>query len=188
MIENLRRKLKHLALLDATIEQEWEYRYYSYNAVWSESEEMASLRNGSGGEWFFLFDGENVAFKCTSPVDGLANDFESLKSQVPGRLSVFLNEPAFSMDRGSSIWYLENGNWVKLGNPINDLPDPDVIMKMTASDYCHYSESYFEKRIEQRLVEIVLGGGFDLEIAKKINPDINLELLAEDLEQIGDHN
>ena len=38
-------KLKHLALLDAIIEPEWEYRYYSYNSHWSESEEMASLRD-----------------------------------------------------------------------------------------------------------------------------------------------
>jgi len=52
MIEQLRKKMKSLALLDAIIEQEWQYRYFSYNSNWSDSEEMGSLRDGCGGEWF----------------------------------------------------------------------------------------------------------------------------------------
>jgi len=52
MIEQLRKKMKSLALLDAIIEQEWEYRYFSYHSNWSDTEEKASLRDGSGGEWF----------------------------------------------------------------------------------------------------------------------------------------
>ncbi len=47
MIEQLRKKMKSLALLDAIIEQEWEYRYSSYNSNWSDTEEMGSLRDGS---------------------------------------------------------------------------------------------------------------------------------------------
>ena len=43
----LRNKLKQLALLDAIIEPEWEYRYYSYNSNWSDTEEIAAVANGS---------------------------------------------------------------------------------------------------------------------------------------------
>ena len=186
MIEIINKKLRRLALLDAIIEQEWEYRYYSFNSAWSESEEMASLRNGSGGEWFFLFEAANLAFKCTSPVDGLAQDFEELKLKVPERFSSFLNEPAFSMSQGSCIWYVQDQSWVKLGISINDLPDPEAILKMTASDYCKFAESYFERQVNQSLVGSVLEGNYTLEIAKQINPEIDIELLAKDLVEIGE--
>lgn len=185
MLNQFKRKLKHLALLDAVVEQEWEYRYYSYNSLWAEQEEMASLRNGSGGECFVLFDGDNVAFKCTSPVDGLVDDFEVLKVSVPKRFSSFLDEPAFSMSEGSCIWYLDNDSWVKLGKSLNDLPDPEKIIAMSAADYCQYVEEYFERKIDITWVESVFAGKFGMEAAKGINPDIDVELLAQDLQEIG---
>ena len=185
MLDQFRRKLKRLALLDAIVEQEWEYRYYSFNSEWSEHEEMASLRDGCGGEWFVLFDGDNVAFKCTSLVDGLVDDFVELKASVPKHFSSFIEEPAFSMDHGSCIWYLEDNSWVRLGNSLTDLPDPEKIIAMTASDYCQYVEGNFELRVEKTLVESVLEGKFSMEIAKQINPDIDIELLTKNLQEIG---
>jgi hypothetical protein len=47
-IETLRRLTKSIAMLDAIICPEWEYRYYSYNSQWGDGEEMASTRNGCG--------------------------------------------------------------------------------------------------------------------------------------------
>ena len=186
MIETVKRKLRHLALLDAIIEQEWEYRYYSFNSSWSESEEMASLRDGSGGEWFFLFEGNNLAFKCTSPVDGLVQDFEGLKLKVPEHFHSFLNEPAFNMSQGSCIWYVQEKIWVRLGISIKDLPDPEAVLKMTTSDYCNFVESYFDRKIDESLIESVLEGKYTTEIAKQINPEIDIELLANDLAEIGE--
>jgi len=186
MIETIKQKLRRLALLDAIIEQEWEYRYYSFDSEWSETEEMASLRDGSGGEWFFLFEGQNMAFKCTSPVDGLVQDFEELKIKVPERFSSFLNEPAFSMNQGSCIWYLHEQTWVKLGNSIKDLPNPEKIIVMTASDYCKFVESYFERQVDESLVESVLEGKYTLDMAKQINPDVDIELLTKDMIEIGE--
>ena len=186
MPDQLKRKLKRLALLDAMIEQEWEYRYYSFDSAWSESEEMASLRDGSGGEWFVHFAGDNVAFKCTSPVDGIVEDFEKLKSSVPKRFTSFIHEPAFSMNIGSCIWYFENDSWVKLGVEIQDLPNPDAIVAMSAEDYCKYVESYHEKSIDPKLVQQILEGTFQETIAQQLNADIDLELLSSDLKQIGE--
>ncbi|MBO6551131.1 MAG: hypothetical protein JJ964_16135, partial [Rhizobiales bacterium] len=48
----LKRLLQSLALLDAIMSPEWEYRYYSFDAQWSPSETMGSMRNGSGDEFF----------------------------------------------------------------------------------------------------------------------------------------
>lgn len=186
MQEQLKRKFKHLALLDAVIEQEWEYRYYSFDSAWSDSEEMASVRDGSGGECFLHFHNDNVAFKCTSPVDGLFADFDSLKSTVPKRFSSFIAEPAFSMDMGSCIWYLENDSWVKLGSGIKDLPTPETILAMSAAEYCKYVESYFERSIDTGLVELVFEGKFKIDMAQQLNDSVDLELLAKDITQIGE--
>lgn len=49
-IANLKRRTKALAMLEAIVCPEWEYRYYSYNSRWSSGEEMASMRNGQGDE------------------------------------------------------------------------------------------------------------------------------------------
>ena len=49
-IESLRRQMQTLALLDAILEREWEYRYFSFNCRWSNTEQMGSMRNGSGDD------------------------------------------------------------------------------------------------------------------------------------------
>jgi len=181
----LKNKLKRLALLDAIIEPEWEYRYYSYNANWSDTQEMASLRDSCGGEWFFLFDGDNVSFKCTSPVDGLADNFDDLKKLVPERFTPLLAEEAFSMDQGSCIWFIDNGTWIKLGKEIDDLPNPITIQEMTASDYCQFVEDIFEQEIDQKIVQSIFDGLFTLELANQINPYIDLGTLKQDISEIG---
>ena len=54
-IETLRRLSQSLAMLDAIIMREWDYGYYSFNSKWAEGEQMASMRNGQGDEWFCGF-------------------------------------------------------------------------------------------------------------------------------------
>ena len=185
MIEKLKNKLKQLAILDAINESEWEYRYYSYNSTWSDDSEMASLRNGSGGEWFFLFEQDNVSFKCTSPEDGIEKNFEDIKKLVPKRFNSMINEPAFSMDYGSCIWYIENNQWIKLGREIKCLPNPETIQKMSANDYCQYALNYFEKNINPNFVDSIFKGNFSIDLSMKINPALDLETLSQDIIEIG---
>ena len=90
------------------------------------------------------------------------------------------------MNQGSCIWYLDNDSWVKHGNNLNDLPDPEEIVAMSATDYCQFVEGYFERNIEISLVESVISGKFLMAIAKEINPDIDVELLAQNLQEIGE--
>jgi hypothetical protein len=61
--ESLKKLMKALAMLDAAIEPEWEYRYYSFNSKWSEYEQMASMRNGQGDLWFCVFSSTGVFLK-----------------------------------------------------------------------------------------------------------------------------
>lgn len=181
----LKQKLKSLALLNAIIEPEWEYRYYSYNSTWGENEEMASLRDSCGGEWFIWFSDDLIGFKCTSPVDGLASDFSKLTNQLPTSYSPFINESAFSMDSGSAIWYLESDIWKKYGINIADLPTPESVIKMSAKEFCVFAEEMYEVELDEQIVGKILEGKFEFEMASALNSDVDISELKKELMEIG---
>jgi hypothetical protein len=54
-----------IAMLDAVVSPSWEYRYFSFNAAWDESrkERMASMRDGSGDEYFMVFSPKGAILK-----------------------------------------------------------------------------------------------------------------------------
>ena len=62
-IDGLIQLCKALAMLDAILSPEWDYRYYSFNSKWGPGEMMASMRNGSGDEYFILFNEHLAAMK-----------------------------------------------------------------------------------------------------------------------------
>ncbi len=187
MIKQLRNKLKALALLDAIIEQEWEYRYFSYNIKWSDTEEMSSLRDGSGGEWFLWTSGELAGYKCLSPEDGLMSELESVKNSASSGFSSFITEPAFSMDQATCIWFLENSQWVKHGNSVNYLIDLETVSNWEASDYQSWATEYYEREIDLETVSKILSGQFNEALAKKLNPEIEINQLLTELPEIGIH-
>ncbi len=62
-IESLKRLSQSLAMLDAIMAPEWEYRYYSFNAKWGEGEIKATMRDGSGDDYFILFNNHGAIIK-----------------------------------------------------------------------------------------------------------------------------
>ena len=59
-IDQLRSVLQAMAMLDAILSPEWEYRYYSFNARWSKGATYWSIE--AGGERF-----DDVVWTYTSP-------------------------------------------------------------------------------------------------------------------------
>src|SRR5690349_3975316 len=53
-VDALRRLLQNMAMLDAILSPEWEYRYYSFNSKWARGEQMGSMRDGCGDDFFAL--------------------------------------------------------------------------------------------------------------------------------------
>ncbi|MFL5245765.1 MAG: hypothetical protein ACJ8FY_27140 [Gemmataceae bacterium] len=51
-IEELRKLCQSIATLDAILSPEWELRYYSFNNSWAAGAACASMRNGSGDDYF----------------------------------------------------------------------------------------------------------------------------------------
>ncbi|MBU2569645.1 MAG: hypothetical protein KJ725_06315 [Gammaproteobacteria bacterium] len=64
-IDEVKKRSQGLALLDAIIMPEWDYRYFSFNCNWDGdgNEMIASMRDGSGNEYFLHFTHEGIAGK-----------------------------------------------------------------------------------------------------------------------------
>ncbi|MBD0405311.1 hypothetical protein [Flammeovirga sp. EKP202] len=74
--ENLRKLCKSISAIEAIISPEWEYRYYSYQKDWSETEEFCEMRNGQGDHMLILFSNDGICingFDHESEMNGWKN-------------------------------------------------------------------------------------------------------------------
>lgn len=148
-ISDLRRTAQSLAMLDAILSPEWDYRYYSFNSDWGPGEEMASMRNGSGDDWFLLLDSAGAALKGFA--HELADDPslpQNIQDQVPSDFSSFRGEPAFSMQH-ATFCYWRKGNdpsWSKVSSALIDDGSDEMLALLVSgpSGYKEWAEDYFE--------------------------------------------
>lgn len=200
-IEGLRKLTQSLAILDAIISPEWEYRYYSFNSKWDESEMMASMRNGSGDEYFILFDSHGAimkGFDHESAMSPWSADEEKLWpgifDDVPDEFQSFLSEPAFSIHETTfCIWrrYVDS-SWQVGTIEYPDEDDPDgsewmlSILDARPPTYKEFAESYYEKSLNLDAIErIYKHEPLTNEIVAQLNDEITLESLTADMEQIA---
>jgi hypothetical protein len=206
-INALLRLSQSLALLDAILSPEWEYRYYSFNSLWSSDAKVASMRNGSGDEYYIWFGEVGAAIK------GFAHEaamhtytFGRAGKVYPGVLDKvptpdfkdFLNEPAFDMlDTTFCIWrrYHVDAEWqVGRINFPKDVTDPDGSIGLLAmldgqpTTYQAWAKDYYE--LEQQLElgpiqEIYSHTPLTQKLVSQLNSDRNLVDLAQDLTEIG---
>ena len=103
-VTGLRRLTRSLAMLDAILCREWEFRYYSFDTNWSNGELMASMRDGSGDRWFALFNDVGVA------LHGVAHESAMFQpgSPWPGVWDSFPS--AFTGFRAGNVWKLTQAN------------------------------------------------------------------------------
>lgn len=77
--EELQKRCKSLAILDAIFSPTWEYRYYSYNAHWDTEEEFFQMRDGEGDEMLILFKASGAV------INGFAHELYDYESQLPDK-------------------------------------------------------------------------------------------------------
>jgi len=200
-IEDLRRLTQSLAMLDAIKSPEWEYRYYSFNSKWDEGEMMASMRNGSGDEYFILFDSHGAimkGFDHESSMSPWSTEEEKLWlgifDDVPPEFQSFLSEPAFSIPETTfCIWrrYIDPSWQVgRINYPDEDDPDGSEymlsILDGQPSTYKEFAESYYEKSLDLEAIEqIYRHEPLTNKIVARLNDGIALESLITDVEQIA---
>jgi hypothetical protein len=194
-VDGLRRLSQALAMLDAILCPEWQYRYHSFNANWADGEEMGSMRDGCGDGYFILFTKagaimkgfahESEAWRRTlqrgQPLPGMFDD-------VPEEFAGFLNEPAFSIaDTTFGLWRRPSDPawWTGTIEPL-DGEDPDgsaELLRLLDGDpeaYRAWAEDYFETSVALSAVEHLFGHRpLTEEVVMALNPELSLTALVE---------
>ncbi len=197
-IETLRRLTKSLAMLDAIVCPEWEYRYYSYNSKWGDNEEMASMRDGCGDDWFLLFDKNGAALKGFAHESSLAKDDsfpKHIQQNVPSLFASFLQEPAFSMNKASfCIWRRYADQKWSVVSPLcgGILPELDGsadligIFDGNPESYKNWATDYYEREVPLVSVEAIYAHQpLSEQLIANLNPDIPFSNAYADALEIG---
>jgi hypothetical protein len=162
--DDLRRLLQALALLDAILQAEWEYRYYSFDPTWSATEQMGSMRNGSGDDFFAVFAPAGCILRGFDHESAMTPWRETppriwpgVLDDVPPQFESSLKEPAFHMeDTTFCIWCLA-GDLAWSHGSIEfpaDQGDPDGSQWMLSGldgnpqTYQSFAKEYFELDVE----------------------------------------
>jgi hypothetical protein len=200
----LRDRCRAVAMLDAILSPEWEYRYYSFDSQWGPGEEMASMRNGAGDMYSIVFSAAGAfirGFDHSSPMSPAVNDHQLWPGLVDSVPEVFIDcvrEPAFSYDglleATVCLWRQRGDDRWRAGEiRFPDSDDPDgadwlfaVLVDPTAIAYQTFAEDYYQHPVDIDAVrEIHVLSPLTDDLVQRINPDLTLDNLTDDLAEIG---
>jgi hypothetical protein len=160
----VRDRSQALAMLDAILSPEWEYRYYSFDASWGPAKELASMRNGSGDDYAIVFSPAGAwirVFDHESPMSPWALEpprpWLGVLDTVPTAFQECVQEPAFILDGvpmvSACLWRQTSDDCWRTG--VIDFPagrvDPDgsqwlleLLLDDSPEAYRRYAEEYYE--------------------------------------------
>lgn len=162
------------------------------------------MRDGSGDEYSIVFSGAGAfirGFAHESWMSPAANDGElwpGLVDSVPDVFADCVNEPAFSYDGTLAatvcLWREAADDRWHLGDvDFPDGADPDgadslfaVLVAGTPDAYRRFAEEYYELPVNGGAVSRVYAlRPLSDEVLQRLNPDLSVQDLADDLTQIG---
>lgn len=184
-IKKIKKIAQSLAMLDAIVMPEWEYRYFSFDAHWDKDEMMASMRNGEGNEYFILFNNDGVVGKLFSkdrPLD--TNQTKNILKNIPSKFSSFIGEAAFNMDDISFCFWNINNNWSSLPNS-TEIPYLNFLTG-NSKLYKQWADEYYEDDFDLNSINKILEyKPISKEIVQKLNKNITFDNLIEEINEIG---
>ena len=201
-VDGFRRLLQSLAMLDAVLSPDWQYRYYSFNAAWSVDEQMGSMRNGCGDDFYahfgpagcwlkgFAHEYPMSPFRETPP-----RPWPGVIDAVPVEFAECLKEPAFEAEAVTfCIWRRYTDSSWQVG-PVVFPPghsDPDgsafllAVLDGRPETYQSFAADYYEQDIELATVEHVYRHRpLTPAVVARLNPEVSLDELAADIVEIG---
>jgi hypothetical protein len=182
----LERICKGLATLDAIVEDDWESRYYSFNAAWNKKKQhrLASMRNGEGDDWFIVFTPKGTFVKSFwHEYD--AEDADEIYEGLPKDLASQRKENAFSMDEVTFGGWHDGKTWTLRGNA-EPMADELAMLTGAAKNYRSFASGYYDLKLPLDAIEHVLAGKkLDQKLVAKINAERTLAELKPELAEIG---
>ncbi|MGY0064083.1 hypothetical protein ACWY4P_47890 [Streptomyces sp. LZ34] len=197
---------RSMAMLEAVLNPEWADRCYSFDGHWSETESMASMRNGSGDEYSIVFSAAGTyvrGFAHESPMSPYAQDgpWPGVLDDVPEVFRSCVEEPAFSDEDGMPVitacmWREQGDNDWKTGTidfPEETTGDPDgagslfpLLVDRSAEAFQRWAADYYEVPIDLEAVRHVFSSRPLTEgVVSALNAEVTLADLAGDITEIG---
>jgi len=152
---------------------------------------MASMRDGSGDDWFLLFSPAGAALKGFAHELVIEDKFaEQIQAEVPKSFSSFLQEPAFSMQYATfCYWCLANENiWKSVPSSDTDDGSTELLELLVAgpSAYKEWAEYYYEIPVPIEVVTAIYEHAPLTESTiLALNPDAELSYTFSQAEEIG---
>jgi hypothetical protein len=200
-IDRLKKLSQSLAMLDAIISPEWEDRYYSFDGTSVPGEAMASMRNGSGDEYAIFFTQAGAilkGFAHESLMSPYRNDENSVwpgvLDSIPAAFEDSVTEGELMAEETTfCIWRkYDDSTWQRGDIKFPDGADPDGsaellgILDGNPETYQAWAEDYYERPISLSAVQHVYEHRpLTQEVATELNPEMSLEELTADIEEIG---
>ncbi len=175
---------KAISVLDAILSPEWDYRYYSYNCKWGESEEFFEMRNGCGDHMLILFSNDGCVINGLNH-ELLETEKSDLTFNLPDIFQGFIyGEPVTSIGTSFCLWKIESQKWQvgKIGNYEDGSADMLHIFDGMPNTYVEWAEDYFEGSYKI--------GGVSLETVAKIyrGECLTRELVLSIVDSVDDWN
>lgn len=191
-----------MAMLDAILCPEWQFRYYSFNANWADGEQVGSMRNGSGDDFVAHFGPAGCwlkGFAHESPMTPYRlrskKVWRGVLDHVPEEFAACMREPAFRVeDVTFCIWRRHaKGAW-QIG-PV-EFPsgetDPDGSVYLLSpldgqpETYRNWALEYYEKEVPFAAIDHVYQHRpLTPQVVAQLNPDLSLDQLLADKREIA---
>jgi len=151
----LQQLAKALAVLDAINSQDYQYRYYSYNADWGPGEELLEMSDGEGDQMLILFRAEGCV------INGYLDGYEQPdKAQVTrGLPSVFddfiFGEPVNSIGTTFCLWYTPAHGW-QTGAVTDEDDGSEELLYMldgNPNTYAEWADEYYGDETDRSPVD-----------------------------------
>ena len=175
-----------LALLDAILMPDWEFRYFSFNSFWNESdnEMMASMRNGEGGEYFLLFSPSGVVGKVFDQ-SGVLESSSVLKG-IPSCFDSFVTESAFNLSNLSyCFWRKASDEYWSVSPSLTKELSFLKFFEGGRAYYYQWAQRYYDQRIDfGALTQVFDTLAVTEDLIAMLNPNLTIEDLSEDMKEI----
>jgi hypothetical protein len=202
-VDRLKALLQSMALLDAILQPEWEFRLYSFNSAWATGEQMGSMRNGQGDDFFALFNAAGCwlkGFAHEAPMTPYRADpkrvWAGVLEAVPPEFASCLREPAFSVEDTTFCIWRRYGDRKWHHGPIRfptGHPDPDGSEFLLSpldgrpETYLEYATDYFSrpKLAIEPLRHVYEHRPLTSAVIRQLNRKMSLKELKADIKEIG---
>lgn len=182
---------QRLALVEAILAPDWEDRYFSFNANWSDEAMLASMRDGQGSEWFALIDDNGIIIAAHLPAPAHPNVLEELPLHWQGE--DFMQEPAFQnvIEYGNFCAYKTDSDatWTIHSSPdtASQLDDYFFASNGDIAAYYDFAVDYYEREDLDldSLRKIIDSPTISLLDILALDPDSDTSTLLDDLQEIG---